>query len=183
MNPNYSFKEKKKKLLALMNPSAAVHDLALLSEADPHNTQLTSFGLNPARFAEDILFSLLDFKTAEEIRLNRRQSLAPAKENQSGWRATDGSWFEGTTASTGTAIEPEPESKPEGVADSAHESDLKEAQQRAEEAEERAEEAQQRAEEAEERAEEAEERAEEAETALADSKKKDPSKKKKSTRV
>ena len=183
MNPNYSFKEKKKKLLALMNPSAAVHDLALLSEADPHNTQLTSFGLNPARFAEDILFSLLDFRTAEEIRLNRRQSLAPAKENQSGWRATDGSWFEGTTASTGTAIEPEPESKPEGVADSAHESDLKEAQQRAEEAEERAEEAQQRAEEAEERAEEAEERAEEAETALADSKKKDPSKKKKSTRV
>ena len=78
MNPNYSFKEKKKWLLALMNPDAAALDLALLSEADPRNTQLTAFGLNPARYAEDILFSLLDFKTAEEIRLNRRQAYETA---------------------------------------------------------------------------------------------------------
>ncbi len=184
---NYSPKERIRLTRSLSNPEAADFDLQLLRKLQPSHSQLSVWSLNPKRYADDILFSLLEVAPAEEIRLNRRACSAveqPGAETdkvpaESAPDQTDGE--ANPTAEDSKAESPqEDEAAQETKAEELHEAktvaDLKEAQQRADEAEERADEA-------EERADEAEERAAAAEAALADSKKKAASRKKTNTQI
>ena len=143
MKKTLSYKEKKRAFNALKSPSMASFDLELLKKLCPEHPELSRFMLKPSRCADDILFFLLDFATAEEIRQNRIHK-------------------EGTMGNTNV------ETRAEEA-----ESRASEAEDRTDEAEKRAEEAEERAEDAETRAEVAEERAEAAEQALADEKKKE----------
>lgn len=143
MKKTLSYKEKKRAFNALKSPSMASFDLELLKKLCPEHPELSRFMLKPSRCADDILFFLLDFATAEEIRQNRIHK-------------------EVTMGNTNV------ETRAEEA-----ESRASEAEDRADEAEKRAEEAEERAEDAETRAEVAEERAEAAEQALADEKKKE----------
>lgn len=68
----YSFKEKKHHFNALRNPDAAEHDLELLEKENPAESQLDTFKRNPKRYADDILYALLDCVSREKIRDNRR---------------------------------------------------------------------------------------------------------------
>ena len=191
---NYSPKERIRLTRSLSNPEAGAIDLQLLSKLQPSHSQLSVWSLNPKRYADDILFSLLEVAPAEEIRLNRRACSAanePKPETDkvpedSAQGQADG---EANPPAEGIKAEPSPEVKEEGETQGQelHETqtvaDPKEAEQRAQDAEERADEAEQRADEAEERADEAEQRADEAEAALEEAKKKDTSKKKKNTQI
>ena len=69
----YSFKEKKKHLEELSNKEAAEADLLLLKQAQPTFHSLRTFERNPKRYAQDILYALLDFRTRDEIRMHRRK--------------------------------------------------------------------------------------------------------------
>lgn len=191
---NYTPKERIRLTRSLSNPEAADFDLQLLRKLQPSHSQLSVWSLNPKRYADDILFSLLEVAPAEEIRLNRRACSAgeqPKEETgkvpaESAPDQTDGT---ADTTAEGSQVDPHHEGKADQKTEDEelHEtqtvSDLKEAQQRAEEAEERADEAEERTDEAEQRADEAEERADEAEAALEEAKKKDTSKKKKNTQI
>ena len=146
----YSFKEKQKHYTELRNPDAAEQDLELLRKKQPELSTLSMFSRNPKRYADDILYALLDVAERDEIRNNRR-----------------------TVEQT---PDPNPE-QPDKVSEVTNQ--VEEAEERTEEAElhteevkERVQEAEERAEEAELRAEEAEERAESAEAALEEEKKK-----------
>lgn len=151
----YSFKEKKTHFVALRNPDVAQYDLELLAKEVPGFPQLATFSRNPKRYADDILYALLDCATREEIREYRRAMIAKkAKEAEETGPHDD--------------IE-KPETAP---ADNSAE----ELKQALEEAEARAEEAEQRADEAEEARDEAEARAQETEQALEEEKKKEPAK-------
>lgn len=68
----YSFKEKKKHFNALINPDAAIYDLELLVQKQPHLPIIATYSRNPRRYANDILYLLLDNVTREEIREFRR---------------------------------------------------------------------------------------------------------------
>lgn len=70
----YSFKEKKHHFAALRNPAVAGHDLRLLQKANPAEPRLETFKRNPGRYADDILYALLDCVSREEIRNNRRRT-------------------------------------------------------------------------------------------------------------
>lgn len=122
----YSFKEKQKHFSELQNPDAASLDLKLLTQKSPLHPHLRKFSRNPQRYANEILYQLLDVAQRDEIRNNRRLSTSesPASEQQ------------------------------DKISDATNQ--IVEAEERAEEAEERAEEAELRAEEAEERADNAE---------------------------
>ncbi|AVM52360.1 hypothetical protein JN06_02344 [Bacteroides zoogleoformans] len=74
----YSFKEKKHHFAALRNPAVAGHDLRLLQKANPAEPRLETFKRNPGRYADDILYALLDCVSREEIRDNRRSPMACA---------------------------------------------------------------------------------------------------------
>lgn len=78
----YSFKEKKIHFKALHNPDAAKYDLELLTNKQPHLTQLATYSRNPARYANDILYLLLDNVTREEIREFRRTRMASPIANE-----------------------------------------------------------------------------------------------------
>lgn len=70
----YSFKEKHKLLRNLNNPEMADVDLKLLKKLFPsHNLAARSL-ISARRYAEDILYALLDVATAEAIRQNRREA-------------------------------------------------------------------------------------------------------------
>ncbi len=208
----YNFKEKKLHFNALRNPDAAVYDLELLRQVRPWLPKLRTYARDPKRYASEILYSLLDFTTRENIRAFRRKKSdelkaatevpgtttedTPSDETT----ATDGdtstsdetadtdagntSSDETTTTDSDTSVSDETI----GTTDESTPESVKiEAlEQSLEEAEARAEEAEQRAEEAEEAQEEAETRAEEAEQALDAEKKKEQPKaapeKSKSTR-
>lgn len=170
---NYSPKERIRLTRSLSNPEAADFDLQLLRKLQPSHSQLSVWSLNPKRYADDILFSLLEVAPAEEIRLNRRACSAveqPGAETdkvpaESAPDQTDGT--ANPTAEDSKAESPqEDEAAQETKAEELHEvktvADLKEAQQRADEAE---------------------QRADEAEAALEEAKKKDTSKKKKNTQI
>lgn len=139
----YSFKEKQKHYAELRNPDAAGQDLELLRKKQPNLSALSMFSRNPKRYADDILYTLLDVAERDEIRNNRR-----------------------TVEQTPY---PNPE-QPDKMSEVTNQ--VEEAEERAGEVEPRTEEAEKRAEEAELRAEEAEERADNAETALEEEKKK-----------
>ena len=76
----YSFKEKKTHFVALRNPDVAQYDLELLAKEVPGFPQLATFSRNPKRYADDILYALLDCATREKIREYRRAMIAKEAE-------------------------------------------------------------------------------------------------------
>lgn len=179
----YSFKEKQKHFSELQNPDAASLDLQLLTQKTPSHPLLRKFSRNPQRYANEILYQLLDVAERDEIRNNRRPPVPQKVQPQSNKtdnsnpqkgengkfpiveseKVEDGNITQESSAPTTTVLENQ--DKISDVTNQIVEAEgrAEEAEQRAEEAEERAEEAELRVEEAEERAEEAELRAEEAE--------------------
>lgn len=77
----YSFKEKKTHFAALRNPDVAQYDLELLAKEIPGFPQLATFSRNPKRYADDILYALLDCATRERIREYRRAMMAKEAED------------------------------------------------------------------------------------------------------
>ena len=116
----YSFKEKQKHYAELRNPDTAEQDLELLRKKQPELSTLSMFSRNPKRYADDILYALLDVAERDEIHNNRR-----------------------TVEQT---PDPNPE-QPDKVSEVTNQ--VEEAEERAEDAELRAEEAEERAESAE----------------------------------
>lgn len=194
----YSFKEKKKHFNALLNPDAAKYDLELLIQKQPNLPIISTYSRNSKRYANDILYSLLDYSTREEIREFRRSKMNtetmtvdPSTVDVTAQATTK---VDSQTPPVQTAETPIDSSKveeheqPVTVTDSVGDTPQSgegELQQQLEEAIERAEEAEANFEEAKE---EAEARAEAAEEALEEEKKKEKSqapvksKSKKSTR-
>ena len=175
---NYSPKERIRLTRSLSNPEAADFDLQLLRKLQPSHSQLSVWSLNPKRYADDILFSLLEVAPAEEIRLNRRACSAveqpgaetdkvPAESAQGQADGAANPPAEDSKAEPCPEVEEDEETQGQELHETQTVADPKEAEQRAQDAEERAA--------------EAEERAEEAEAALADSKKKAASRKKTNT--
>ena len=174
----YSFKEKKTHFVALRNPDVAQYDLELLAKEVPGFPQLATFSRNPKRYADDILYALLDCATREKIREYRRAMIAKEAED-AGEKKTEAPAAEKpaekkqqmpkgeTTHAEGTGPHDDIE-KPETVPADNSAEELKQA---LDEAEARAEEAEQRADEAEEARDEAEARAQETEQALEEEKK------------
>ena len=197
----YSFKEKKKHFNALLNPDAAKYDLELLIQKQPNLLIISTYSRNSKRYANDILYSLLDYSTREEIREFRRSKMNT--ETMTVDPSTVDVTVQATTTvdsqtppvqTAGTPIDSskiEEHEQPVTVTDIVGDTPQNgegELQQQLEEAIERAEEAEANFEEAEEAKEEAEARAEVAEEALEEEKKKEKSqapvksKSKKSTR-
>ena len=179
----YSFKEKKTHFVALRNPDVAQYDLELLAKEVPGFPQLATFSRNPKRYADDILYALLDCATREKIRKYRRAMIAKEAED-AGEKKTKGAATkktaekkqqmpEGETTHTEETGPHDDVEKPEAAPADNSAEELKQA---LEEAEARAEEAEQRADEAEEARDEAEARAQETEQALEEEKKKEPAK-------
>lgn len=168
----YSFKEKKTHFVALRNLDVAQYDLELLAKEVPGFPQLATFSRNPKRYADDILYALLDCATREEIREYRRAMIAKkAKEAEDAEKKQQ--MPEGETTHTEETGPHDDVEKPEAAPADNSAEELKQA---LEEAEARAEEAEQRADEAEEARDEAEARAQETEQALEEEKKKEPAK-------
>lgn len=159
----YSFKEKKTHFVALRNPDVAQYDLELLAKEVPGFPQLATFSRNPKRYADDILYALLDCATREKIREYRRAMIAKEAED-AGEKKTKGpatkktaekkqQMPEGETTHTEETGPHDDVEKPEAAPADNSAEELKQA---LEEAEARAEEAEQRADEAEEARDEAE---------------------------
>ena len=70
----YSFKEKNKLYYDLQNADFAQADLNLLCEISPAESIIERAKRTPLRHCNEVLYRLLDLKTTEEIRLNRRSS-------------------------------------------------------------------------------------------------------------
>lgn len=169
----YSFKEKQKHFSELQNPDAASLDLKLLTQKTPSHPLLRKFSRNPQRYANEILYQLLDVAERDEIRNNRRPPVSKSNVvngSQSSKKETEILLIEKSEKVenvTSESSDPDQQDKVSDVTDQ-----IVEAEEHAEEAELRVEEAEERAEEAELRAEEAEERADNAEAALEQEKKK-----------
>lgn len=172
----YSFKEKKRHFSDLKNTSAAELDLLLLKSKVKQ--VISSWERQPKRYADDILYRLLDVATREEIRINRREQMKVQEESSTGDETKDP--VDNSVSREGSEIDvhdtPSQKSDDNDVQKRISEAEAakEEAENRAEEAEAALEKAEERAEEAESALEEAEERAEEAETALEEEKKKEP---------
>lgn len=169
----YSFKEKQKHFSELQNPDAASLDLKLLTQKTPSHPLLRKFSRNSQRYANEILYQLLDVAERDEIRNNRRPPVSKSdvdNGSQSSKKETEILLIEKSEKVENVTPEspaPDQQDKISDVTDQ-----IVEAEEHVVEAEERAEEAEERAEEAELRAEEAEERADNAEAALEQEKKK-----------
>lgn len=147
----YSYKEKKYHFNALRNTDSASVDLELLLKLCPEHPDKRRFTLYAKKLGDEILLSLLDFATKEEIREFRRKKSEHVPEPV-----------------------PQPEvPSPEPERNQECETGTDDSEQRVADAEQRAVEAEERADDAEQRAEEAEDRAEQAEQALEEEKKKD----------
>lgn len=72
----YSFKEKQNHFQALRAAQHAVADLALLEQKAPALPQLRKFKLLPVRYADEILYALLDVCPREQIVSHRREVVA-----------------------------------------------------------------------------------------------------------
>lgn len=167
----YSYKEKKIHFNALHNPDAAKYDLELLTAKQPHLPQLATYSRNPSRYANDILYLLLDIVSREEIRQFRRTKMEE-KVKASKVKAVKAKAAENDALPTSSENENPPAI---AVADKGNNDMTEELKQSLEEANERAEEAELRAEEAEE-AQEAAEAREETEQLLEEEKKKEQTK-------
>ena len=158
----YSFKEKKRHFSDLKNTSAAESDLLLLKSKVKQ--VIPAWERQPKRYADDILYRLLDVATREEIRINRRERMKVQEESSTGDETKD--TVDNSVSREGSEFD---------VHDApSQKSDDNDVQKRISEAEAAREEAEERAEEAEAALEEAEERAEEAKAALEKKKKKEP---------
>lgn len=73
----YGFKEKSKFYRDMANPEHAIADLALLKSRLPDSPDVQSASINPVRAHKEILWTLLDYFTADQIRQNRRLSEDP----------------------------------------------------------------------------------------------------------
>lgn len=67
----YNRTDKIKHFNKLRNPSAAQKDYQLLKNSNPSLPRLARYGRNPERYADDILYDLLDSCTADKIVANR----------------------------------------------------------------------------------------------------------------
>lgn len=176
----YSFKEKQKHFSELQNPDAASLDLKLLTQKTPSHPLLRKFSRNPQRYANEILYQLLDVAERDEIRNNRRPPVSKSNVvngSQSSKKETEILLIEKSEKVenvTSESSDPDQQDKISDVTDQIVEAEehVVETEEHTVIAEERAEEAEERAEEAELRAEEAEERADNAEAALEQEKKK-----------
>lgn len=144
----YSYKEKKIHFTALRNAEVADIDLNLLKIKMPSFSNISMFSRDPKRYSDDILYSLLDVTTREEIRAYRREVQCELDKSEN------------------------PEGNEEN-SDVVDKTSTEGGEERTEKTEEKSTVSEARVEEAEARAEEAEERAEEAETALEEEKKKE----------
>ncbi|WP_287644310.1 hypothetical protein [Bacteroides sp.] len=201
----YGFKEKTKYFNELRNVAAAAADLNLLQVSAPAHPKLKMFARNPQRYADDILYTLLDLKSKEAIRINRRE-IEKAKEEAGAENILDtGGTCAGaeilSDGNTATCLENEPGTKGTSVQEEKNpfeiDAEIYEKQAEAELREQERQEAEKRASQAEEQAEvleqenqelkeeleteqearvEAEERAEQAEQSLEEEKKKEPTK-------
>lgn len=144
----YNFKQKKLHFKALRNPDAAIYDLELLRKGCPWLPQLRTYARDPKRYADEILYSLLDHTTRENIRAFRRQKLDELK----AVAEVSGTGSETPSANAITATDNDTTATDEtaGTESSPVSEKIEELEQSLEEAEERADEAEQRAEEAEE---------------------------------
>lgn len=182
----YGFKEKTKYFNELRNPAAAEADLRLLRASAPAHPKLKMFARNPQRYADDILYTLLDIKSKTDIRLNRREYEPEVPAAEATPKPEDKSPEE-----TGKTLEPEEKNSFEIESDivekqaelELREKEKQEAEERAEQAEDQSEVLEQENQELKEELEteqdaraEAEERAEQAEQALEEEKKKEPTK-------
>ena len=175
----YSYKEKKSHFNALRNADSASVDLELLLKLCPEHPDKRRFTLYAKKLGDEILLSLLDYATKEEIREFRRKKSEPVPQ------PVPEPELEQKPEPQPEVPSPEPAPRPESLAEGDTVTDksehlIAEAEQRAAEAEE----AEEKVEEAEQRAEEAEERAEQAKQALEEEKKKErpaKSKRKKSS--
>lgn len=68
----YTDKEKLNHFNDLLSSDKAQADLDLLVSLAPDTEGIETFRMEPARYADQILFHLLDFATREDIRMNRR---------------------------------------------------------------------------------------------------------------
>lgn len=75
----YSRTDKIRHFNTLRKPSAAQKDFELLKKNNPSLSRLARYGRNPERYADDILYDLLDCSTAEDIEANRGTSTNDAK--------------------------------------------------------------------------------------------------------
>lgn len=169
----YSFKEKQKHFSELQNPDAASLDLKLLTQKTPSHPLLRKFSRNPQRYANEILYQLLDVAERDEIRNNRRPPVSKSNVvngSQSSKKETEILLIEKSEKVENVTPESSDPDQQDKISDVTYQ--IVEAEEHAEEAELRVEEAEERAEEAELRAEEAEERADNAEAALEQEKKK-----------
>lgn len=187
----YGFKEKTKYFNELHNPAAAEADLRLLRASAPAHPKLKMFARNPLRYADDILYTLLDIKSKTDIRLNRREYEPEAPAAEADPKPEDESPEDKSKEEIGKALEPKEKNSFEIEADIVEkqaelelkEKEKQEAKERAEQAEDQAEVLEQENQELKEELEteqdaraEAEERAEQAEQALEEEKKKEPTK-------
>lgn len=180
----YNFKEKKLHFNALRNPDAAIYDLELLRKGCRWLPQLRTYARNPKRYADEILYSLLDHTTRENIRAFRRQKLdelkAVAEVSGTGSETPSANAITTTdndttatdeTPGTGGETPPVSETTTDNGIPATNETTSTDTTNSP--ASEKIEELEQSLEEAEERADEAETRAEEAEQALETEKKKE----------
>lgn len=171
----YSFKEKKKHLEELSNKDAAEADLLLLKQAQPTHHSLHTFERNPKRYAQDILYALLDYRSRDEIRMHRREIMNQEKQDDIP------SVAEETTDAAKESAETKKDSS-EAETSEAEETvsktEMEEVKNQLQEAEERAEVAEEEKESLQEELENEQSAREQAEQALAEEKKKEPKKKK-----
>lgn len=176
----YSFKEKKKHLEELSNKDAAEADLLLLKQAQPTHHSLHTFERNPKRYAQDILYALLDYRSRDEIRMHRREIMNQEKQHdipsvvEETTDATKESAETKEDASEAETSEAETSEAEENVS----KTEMEEVKNQLQEAEERAEVAEEEKESLQEELENEQLAREQAEQALAEEKKKEPKKKK-----
>lgn len=75
-------KQKLDNFRKLRNPAHALKDLALLKSKNPTLDRLVRYSRNPLRYADDILYDLLDCCTADKVVSNRnadKKAAATAK--------------------------------------------------------------------------------------------------------
>jgi len=117
----YSRTDKIRHFNALRKPSAARKDFELLKKNTPSLSRLARYERNPERYADDILYDLLDCCTAEDIKANRGNSTddtkkTAAKDNTKrggGSKKTAGASKKGTRAVGRKSTEQKSETVPE----------------------------------------------------------------------
>jgi len=161
----YSTKEKINHSRDLANPEAAEADLQLLSTScHLSDADINRFSRDQKRYADEILYKLLDCCSREEIVTNRRDFFKKLKDKKAAEKEAADRAADEAAAKEAADEEAAKEASASESIPNVSQQDIDEAKKRAEEAEEARKEAEEAKEEAESRAEEAEEAQEEAES-------------------